>query len=60
MLKDDLLKGARAASEYTGGVLTERQIYRLAEEGKLPAIRLNRTLFFRKSELETVFQSSAA
>lgn len=59
MLTNDLLKGAKAASEYTGGVITPRQVYRLADEGKLPAIRLNKTLFFRKSEIEAVFQSSA-
>ena len=58
MLKDDLLKGARGASEYSGE--TERSIYHMVERGLLPVIRKGRTLYFRKSELEAAFRSDAA
>ena len=48
-LADDLLKGARAASVYTG--LPERTIYHAVESGQLPVTRLGKTLIFRKSVL---------
>nr|WP_246605093.1 helix-turn-helix domain-containing protein [Aquisediminimonas sediminicola] len=46
------------AAEYTG--LTERQIYHMAEDGRLPVIRKGKRLFFRKSELEAAFRSEVA
>ncbi len=59
MLNADLIKGAKAAAEYTG--LPRRVIYHLVEQNKLPVIRKGpRTLFFRKSELEAAFRSDAA
>ena len=57
MLANDLVKSAKGASEATGGVVTERQVYRLVEEGRLPCVRIGRAMYFRKSELERVFTS---
>lgn len=54
MLSSDLLRGARAASEFTG--LTERAIYHLVETDRLPVIRKGRSLFFRRSSLEKAFE----
>lgn len=55
-LADDLLKGARAASDYVG--LPEKQIYYLVEKGALPVRRLGtRILYFRKSDLDRAFSS---
>jgi excisionase family DNA binding protein len=53
-LADDLIKGAKAAAEYTG--LTEKQIYHLVEKGTLPVTRVGtRVLYFRKSALDAAF-----
>lgn len=54
-LADDLLKGARAASEYTG--LPVRTIYHMTEKLQLPVIRMGRVLFYRKSDLDSAFTS---
>lgn len=56
-LADDLLKGAIAASEFLGGVLTPSQVYRMSAAGELPCIKKGRVLYFRKSELEAAFTS---
>lgn len=57
-LADDLIKGAKAAADYTG--LTQRQIYHLVEIDALPVIRLRaRVLFFRKSDLDAAFSVAA-
>jgi len=58
MLSDDLLKGAKAAAAYCG--LSTNIIYRMVEDGRLPVIRLGKTLFFKKSELEAAFRSETA
>ncbi len=58
MLSDDLLAGAVSAAKYSG--LTPRAIYHLAEKGELPVIRKGRKMYFRKSELDETFRSSAA
>tara|TARA_Y100000815_G_scaffold251807_1_gene255530 strand:- start:181 stop:360 length:180 start_codon:yes stop_codon:yes gene_type:complete len=58
MLSTDLIKGAKAAASYCG--LQPRSIYHMVETGTLPVIRKNRTLFFRKSELEAAFRSQDA
>ena len=58
MLSDDLLKGADAAAKYLGPVVTPRSVYHMVEKGQLPVIRMGRTLFFRKSDLEVAFTSS--
>lgn len=58
MLKEDLIVGAKAAAAFSG--LTERQIYHMTELGSLPHMKRGRRLFFRKSELEAAFRSSAA
>ena len=54
----DLLKGAKRAAEYIG--VSQRSIYHMVEKGYLPVCRRGKTMFFRKSELEAVFQSEAA
>lgn len=59
MLSSDLIKGADAAAEYSGGVLTAKQVYRMAALGQLPVTRKGRSLYFRKSELERAFTSEA-
>ncbi|MAM39545.1 MAG: helix-turn-helix domain-containing protein [Erythrobacter sp.] len=60
MLGDELIKGAKGLAKYTGNVLTPRQAYRLAEEGKIPVIKVGRSLYFRKSEVDAAFRSDAA
>lgn len=57
-LADDLIKGAKAAADYTG--LNEREIYHLVEKDALPVIRLGtRVLYFRKSDLDAAFSVAA-
>lgn len=58
MLNQDLVAGAKGAAAYTG--LSERVIYHMAEDGRLPVIRKGKRLYFRKSELEAAFRSDAA
>ena len=58
-LSNDLLSGADAASEYTGGIISPRAVYRMAASGQLPVVKKGRKLFFRKSDLERTFQSEA-
>lgn len=55
-LSDDLLEGAAAAADYLG--IRQRAIYRMTENGDLPAIRKGRKLFYRKSDLERAFQAA--
>jgi excisionase family DNA binding protein len=54
-VREDLLPGAKAAAEFLG--LSPSVIYRLADEGRLPTVRLGARMYFRKSELERVFSS---
>ena len=56
-LSEDLLDGAAAAAAYTG--LKRRTIYRLVEANELPHVRKGSKLFFRKSDLDTAFQSDS-
>ena len=58
MLKDDLIAGAAAAASECG--LTVRQVYKLVDQGRLPAVRKGTRLYFRKSELDAAFRSDAA
>jgi len=60
MLGNDLIVGAKAASEFMGGIVTPRNIYNLVENGMIPVIRKGKRLYFRKSELEAAFRSEAA
>ncbi len=55
MLKNDLLAGADAAANYIG--VKPRAVYHMVEGGQLPAIRMGRRLYFRKSELERAFSA---
>ena len=55
MLKDDLVTGAKGASDFTG--LSARSIYHMVEKGQLPVIRRGARYYFRKSELEAAFSS---
>lgn len=49
-LADDLLRGAKAISAFTG--LKERTIYNLAETGRLPVFKMDdRVWYGRKSTL---------
>lgn len=57
MLKDELLRGAKGAAEYSG--LTARQIYHLADQGLLPCRRLGKSLYFLKADLDAAFRSAA-
>ncbi|WP_298465653.1 helix-turn-helix domain-containing protein [uncultured Erythrobacter sp.] len=59
MLAEDLLKGAKAVEQETGGMITQRQVYHLVEQGHLPVIRKGRSMYFRRSELEAAFCSNA-
>ena len=58
MLADDLLHGAKGAARYSG--LTERTIYHLVENDRLPVVRLGKRLYFRKSELEKALTAQVA
>ena len=58
MLAQDLLKGAKAVADETGGMISQRQVYHLVERGLLPVIRKGRTMYFRRSELEAAFRSN--
>ncbi|WP_265570853.1 helix-turn-helix domain-containing protein [Sphingomicrobium nitratireducens] len=57
MLKNDLIAGAEAAAQECG--LKPRAIYHMVENGQLPVIRMGRRLYFRRSELDAAFRSSA-
>lgn len=59
MLGNDLIKGAKAVEDETGGLITKRQVYHMVENGRLPVIRKGRAMFFRRSELEAAFRSEA-
>lgn len=59
MLSADLIKGAKAVENETGGVITARQVYHMVEQGHLPVIRKGRALYFRRSELEAAFRSDS-
>ena len=59
-LSADLLDGAAAAAEYLfDDPGKRRMVYHLVESGDLPAIRMGKKLFFRKSELDRAFRSDA-
>lgn len=58
MLGNDLIKGAKAVEDETGGLITQRQVYHMVENGRLPVIRKGRAMFFRRSELEQAFRST--
>jgi len=60
MLSTDLIKGAKGVEVETGGVITQRQVYHMIENGRLPVIRMGRAMFFRRSELEAAFRSNLA
>lgn len=58
MLGDDLIKGAKGVEADTNGVITQRQVYHMVENGRLPVIRKGRAMYFRRSELEAAFRSN--
>lgn len=53
MLRDDLIRGAKEASSYSG--ISSQTIYRLCDKGQIPFTRLGRRLFFRRTELDCTF-----
>lgn len=57
-LSEDLIMGGRGAAKFTG--LPERTIYHLVETARIPAIKMGRQLFFRKSDLERAFAGCSA
>ena len=57
-MNSDLIVGADGAAHYTG--LSRRTVYRLVDEGHIPAIRKGRRLYFRKSELNRAFSAPEA
>jgi excisionase family DNA binding protein len=54
MLKNELLRGAKGAAEYSG--LTERQIYHMTDQGLLPYTKVGSALYFRKSDIDATFR----
>jgi excisionase family DNA binding protein len=60
MLSQDLLRGAEGAAKHLGPAVSARMVYHMVENGRLPAIRMGRALFFRKSDLERAFSSELA
>lgn len=59
-IKEDLIKGAKEAAAYLGPAVSPRAVYRLVEVGRLPVIRMGKTMFFRRSQLDAAFRSQAA
>lgn len=63
-LREDLLKGAKAAADYIGAGVTPRIIYRMLERGLLSAVKLgtgkNAVLYFRKSAIDAAFKATEA
>ena len=57
MLSCDIIRGTKAAAEYLG--FTERQLWHMVYEGRVPHVRKGRRLFFRKSELDRSFAAEA-
>lgn len=57
-MNSDLIVGANGAALYTG--LSRRTVYRLVDEGHIPAVRKGRRLYFRKSELDRAFSAQEA
>lgn len=57
-MNSDLIIGADNAALFTG--LPRRTIYRLVDEGHIPAVRKGRRLYFRKTELERAFSTQEA
>lgn len=57
-MNTDLIEGAADAAAFTG--LTRRKIYRLVEQGHVPAVRKGRRLYFRKSELDSAFRAAGS
>lgn len=57
-MHSDLIIGADGAAIYTG--LSRRTVYRLVDEGHIPAVRKGRRLYFRKSELDRAFSAQEA
>ena len=55
LVNTDLIEGAANAAAFTG--LSRRKIYRLVEDGHVPAVRKGRCLYFRKSELDRAFRA---
>lgn len=60
-LSADLLKGAKAISDYLGPGFTPKQVYHLVEKSALPIVRLggSNVIYARKSELERHFSASS-
>ena len=54
---EDLLKGAKEFSEHTGGKVSPAQVYHMVEREQVPFIKIGKTLYFRKSEIEAVFSA---
>lgn len=59
MISEDLIKGAKNAAEYLGPNINARTVYHLVEAQRLPVIRMGRSMYFRKSELDAAFRSAA-
>lgn len=57
MLDGDIIRGTKAAAQYLG--FTERQLWHMVYEGRVPHVRKGRRLFFRKTELERSFSGEA-
>lgn len=51
----DLIVGAEAAADYLG--ISRRMVYRLVDEGHIPAVHKGRRLYFRQSELDRAFST---
>jgi excisionase family DNA binding protein len=52
-LSSDLIAGAAGAASYTG--LSTRAVYHLVAKGALPAVKIGRRMYFRKTALDAVF-----
>jgi hypothetical protein len=59
MLSQDLIRGAKGAAAFLGPAVNANAIYHMVKTNRLPVIRMGKTMFFRKSELEAAFKSES-
>lgn len=60
MISHDLIKGANGVVQEMGGVINRRQVYHMVEHGRLPVIRKGKSMYFRRSELDSAFRGEAS
>lgn len=54
--KRRLLKGPTAAERYTHGVVSSRTFYHLAETGRIPVIKLGKSIYFDADDIDAALE----